>query len=74
MKQIEKVIEPYRAYKIELSDIETLTKNLNSYHAAYFACVNLRLSLDRMQHFPSELQSAVTLPNQIFNINLLSKI
>ena len=36
IKQIEEIIEPYRANASELSDIEILRRVLHGYHAAYF--------------------------------------
>ena len=45
IKQIETLIEPYRAKKSELPLIENLEKVLQGYHAAYSSCANLQMSL-----------------------------
>ena len=68
-KQIEESIEPFRAINSELSGIELLKKVLQEYHAAYFSCAKLQLSLKTMQNSSTELQSAVALLKQIFTIN-----
>ena len=73
-KQIEDIIEPYRANISELSDSEILEKVRHGYHIAIFSCANLRLSLIIMQHSSNEIQTAVTFLKEVFSINLPSKI
>ena len=51
IKQTEQTFEPYRAISTELSDIDIPGKVLRRYHAAFFACANLQLSLKIMQNF-----------------------
>ena len=55
MKQIEELFEPYRALIAGLSDVEFMRKVLHGYHAAYFSCRKLQLSLKTMQHFSGHI-------------------
>ena len=59
-KQINNIIEPCLANNSEFSDIEILKKVLHGYHAAFLLCVNFQWSLNTMQQYSRELQSAVT--------------
>ena len=68
-KQIEDLGDLRRSNNSELSDIEILRKILHGHLAA-----NLQLSLKTMQHSSYELRSAVTLLQQVFTTNVLSKI
>ena len=72
-KEIEDIIEPYRANISELSDLEYLKKDLHGYKAACFPYANFQLSLKTMQHSSTELQSAVAILKQVFISNLFSK-
>ena len=73
IKQIEKIIEPYRANVSETFDI--VKKVLHGHHAAYFSCAILQLNLKTMQYWSGELQSALTtLVKKVFKSNLPSKI
>ena len=59
-KQIEELIEPYRANQSEVFDFEILKNVLNGYQAAYFPSAKLQLTPKLMQHSPNELKSALT--------------
>ena len=74
IKHNEETIEPYRANNSELSDIKFLKKFLHGYHAAYFPCKNLQLTLEAMHHSSYELHSAVTLLKQVSIFNFFAKI
>ena len=73
IKQNLETNEPYRANNSELSDVENLKKVLHDYHAAYFSCAFLQLSLNTMQQSANPLQSGVTLLKQFFTTNLPCK-
>ena len=61
-----------RANYPEVSENEILKNVLHGYHTAYFSRANLQLSLERMQHFSSELESAATILKH-FSIKFLQK-
>ena len=74
IKQIEGRIEPNLIDNFDSCDIEILKNVLHVYHAAYFSCANWQLTLTTMHHSSNEIQSAVTVPRQIFTFNLPSRI
>ena len=74
IERIEERREPYQANNSELSDDEVVKKVLQGYHAAYFCCSILQLSPETLQHSSSELQSAITLLEQVFTNIHPSKI
>ena len=67
-KQIEDLGEPRRSKNSEISVIEILRSIPHGHHAA-----NLQLNLKTMQHSSCELRSAVTLLQQLFTTDNLSK-
>ena len=69
LKQIEELIEQYRANTSELSDIETLKK-----FVFWNMCCIILPRKFVLQHCSSQMQSAVTLLKQVFTIDLSAKI
>ena len=59
-EKFEESIEAYRVEKSQLTDIEILKKVLHGYHAAYFSCANVQLSVKTMQLSSNDLPSALT--------------
>ena len=69
IKQIEEIIEPYRANIAQLFDTEFLKKVVHGYHAAYFSCASLQLGLKTLQRSSCGLQLAFRLLKQVFTVS-----
>ena len=69
-----KKLKKYRSTDSEIWDFAILKQILHGHHAANFSCTNLELNPKTMKHSSSDLQSAGTIPKQVFSINFASKI